>query len=397
MSLTIKADLVKTLGAVAAACDLVDLRLQNHGERVAYIALQIGIHWGLDKDRLKRLALSSLIHDIGIVSTQEKLELADFQPPGELVSHHARRGHDLLVKTRFFKDLAQPVLEHHNNYTEEMDELGAIIHLADRVENLLKRNEYVLWQVDTILQRIIKHRGTTFHPDVVDCFVDLAQKPSLWLDLHTGNYAHALRSDPDMTETLGIDELEDIAELFATIVDSKSPFTACHSSGLAAKTKTMAQVLGYDKEHVRQLRVAALLHDIGKLAVSDSILLSPNKLTPEEMAVMKQHTYHTYHLIGMIGDGLGDIQRWAAFHHERLDGSGYPFALSAADLDTESRLLAVLDVFQALTEDRPYRPPLPLEKVALILRSEAEQNHLDPDLVELVLEHAEMLINPTDE
>ena len=111
---------------------------------------------------------------------------------------------------------------------------------------------------------------------------------------------------------------------------------------------------------------------------------------------MKQHTYHTYHRIGMIGKGVESIQRWAAFHHERLDGSGYPFGLSADQLDSESRLLAILDVFQALTENRPYRPPLSLAETAAILRKEAAAGCLDQDLVELVLEHAEELLRPTD-
>lgn len=397
MSLEIRADITKTLSAVAAACDLMHLRVQNHSERVAYLALQMGRKLGLDGERLKLLVLSALVHDIGIISTKEKLELADFQPPGSLVSRHAQRGHDLLMATRYFRSLAQPVLEHHDSFRKDLDLLPAIIYVADRVENLIRRDQYYLWQVERIIQRIEAHKGTVFHPEVVECFKDAAQTPSLWLDLQTGNYVKALRDNPGMTHILGLDELEDIAELFAKIVDSKSPFTATHSSGLAAKTVIISQKLGMDPLKVKQMRIAALLHDIGKLAVPEEILLAPRKLTPEEEAVMKQHTYHTYHLIGMIGEGLESIQRWAAFHHERLDGSGYPFGLTGDQLDMESRLLAVLDVFQALTEDRPYRQPLSLESTARILRNEAAQGRLDRDLVELVLRHAEELIGAVAE
>ncbi len=394
MSLTIKADVTKTLSAVAAACDLVDRRLQNHAERVAYIAQQIGSHIGLDKERLNLLTLSSLVHDIGIVTTREKLELADFNPDSAIVSRHAKRGYDLLMTTRYLQALAQPVLEHHEHYREDLDLIPAIIFVADRVELLLHRDEYYLWQTDRVVQRVRDHIGTIFHPEVVECFADLAQKPSLWLDLQTGNYVKAIRDNPDMMHVLSMEELEDIAELFATIVDSKSPFTATHSSGLAAKAAIMAEKLGMEPLKVRQMRLAALLHDIGKLAVPEEILVAPRKLTREEFAVMQQHTYHTYYLIGMLGDGLESIQRWAAYHHERLDGSGYPFGLTGDQLDMECRLMAVLDVFQALTEDRPYRSPLSLEETGAILRKEVQAGHLDGDLVDLIMKHGEELINP---
>ena len=259
--------------------------------------------------------------------------------------------------------------------TEDLDLIPAIIFVADRVELLLHRDEYYLWQTDRVVQRVRDHIGTIFHPEVVECFADLAQKPSLWLDLQTGNYVKAIRDNPDMMHVLSMEELEDIAELFATIVDSKSPFTATHSSGLAAKAAIMAEKLGMEPLKVRQMRLAALLRH-RKTGCPRGNPCRARKLTREEFAVMQQHTYHTYYLIGMLGDGLESIQRWAAYHHERLDGSGYPFGLTGDQLDMECRLMAVLDVFQALTEDRPYRSPLSLETGAL-LRKEVQAGHLD--------------------
>jgi len=394
MNSEIKADLASTLSAVAAACDLAHLRLQHHGERVAYLALRLGNHLGLGQERVRLLTLSSLVHDIGIVTTREKLEVADLDPSPNVLSLHAKRGYDLLMSTRYLRDLSLPVLHHHDCYHQGLDLSAAIICLVDRVELLLQRDEYCLWQVDGILQRLEDSKGSAFHPDVVECFADLARTPSLWLDLQTGNYVKWLRDNPEMKQILSLEQLEDIAELFAVIVDSKSPFTASHSTGLAEKTVIMCEKLGMGPLKARQMRLAALLHDIGKLAVPEDILLGPRKLTPEEQAVMKQHTYHTYHLIGMIGKGLEPIQQWASFHHERLDGSGYPFGLTGDQLDMESRLLAVLDVFQALTEDRPYRKPLSLSETAAILRKEVQANHLDGDLVELVIRHGEELIHP---
>ncbi len=395
MSLVIKLDLVKTLAAVATACDMMHRRVQHHGERTAFLALSIGIHYGLEKHQLEQLLLSALVHDIGVVSTKEKLELADFQPPGATVSNHTKRGHDLLLQTRFLQQLALPVLHHHDEYTPGMDILPAVLCLADRIEFLLDRDQYALWQVDAIVDTINAHKSSVFHPHLVECFTDLAHTPSLWLDLESGNYIKLLQRYPEMSRTIGLDELEDIAELFAKIVDNKSPYTAMHSSGLADKVTRMAEIIGMDKHTVRKLRTAALLHDIGKLAVSDEILLYPGRLSDREMDVMKQHAYHTYHLLGVIGEGIESIQTWAAYHHERLDGSGYPFSLNAEHLDPEARLVAVLDVFQALTEERPYREALSADKAADILEADARAGRLDPELVALVVKHRRELVNPT--
>lgn len=395
MSFVINLDLVRTLAAVATACDMMHRRVQHHGERTAYLALNIGMRYGLGQEQLQQLLLSALVHDVGVASTKEKLELADFQPPGTAISGHTQRGHDLLLQTRFLKELARPVLHHHDEYAPGMDILPAILCLADRVEFLLDREQYALWQVSSIVETVNAHKGRLFHPDLVECFTDLANTPSLWLDLESGNYIKLLQRYPAMSRPIGLDELEDIAELFAKIVDSKSPYTAMHSSGLADKVGRMAEIMGMGTEKTRQLRTAALLHDIGKLAVSEEILLYPGKLSKEDMDIMKQHSYHTYHLLGMIGEGVESIQTWAAYHHERLDGSGYPFSLTAEHLDIEARLVAVLDVFQALTEERPYRQALSADTAAGILEAEARAGRLDPDIVALVIDHRAELVNPT--
>ncbi|MFZ5591535.1 MAG: HD-GYP domain-containing protein [Bacillota bacterium] len=197
-----------------------------------------------------------------------------------------------------------------------------------------------------------------------------------------------------------------LGEIFSAVVDAKSPFTHRHSRLVAAVASRLAGLLGfaeYEVQQIRlagllgfaeyevqQIRLAGLLHDLGKLSVPESILEKPDKLTEAEFAVIKQHTYYTYHILNQIPQ-LERIRDWAAFHHEKLDGNGYPFKVDAGRLDIGCRLMAVADVFAALVEDRPYRPGMPVEKALDILHLNARAGQLDRHVVAVAGHHADEL------
>ena len=134
-------------------------------------------------------------------------------------------------------------------------------------------------------------------------------------------------SDRQDWPTLTIDEvtLGPIAEVFARIVDSASPWTAVHSAGVAATAVALAERLNFSPRELHLMRAAGYLHDLGKLSTPTQILDKPGKLTENEYAAVRAHTYHTYRILDTIG-GMPQICEWAAFHHERLDGNGYPFS-----------------------------------------------------------------------
>ena len=134
------------------------------------------------------------------------------------------------------------------------------------------------------------------------------------------------------------------------------------------------------------MRIAGLLHDLGKLAIPNEILEKPEKLTEEEYLLIKQHTYYTYRILQGI-DNFEKIAQWAAYHHETLDGTGYPFRISEDSLSLGSKILAVADVFTALTEDRPYRESLSEEKVKDIMGKMAKYRRLDKQIIDLLFEH----------
>lgn len=170
---------------------------------------------------------------------------------------------------------------------------------------------------------------------------------------------------------------------FAKIIDFKSHFTSSHSLGIAQKAEIMARYYDYDEETVQKLYFAGAVHDIGKLAVSGAVLEKPGKLDAEEYTHIQSHALYTYQLLSPIqGEGMDDIVRWASYHHEKLNGKGYPFGKSAEELDRNSRLMACLDIYQALTEARPYKNGFTHDRTISVMREMVRRGELDPDITE---------------
>ena len=107
--------------------------------------------------------------------------------------------------------------------------------------------------------------------------------------------------------------------------------------------------MGFDEETSQKMYLAGALHDIGKVAIGNEIIEKPGRLTEDEFAVMKHHAAYTYYILNEIDD-FDEMRDWAAFHHERLDGTGYPFGKKAEELNTQERIMACVDIYQALTE-----------------------------------------------
>ena len=153
------------------------------------------------------------------------------------------------------------------------------------------------------------------------------------------------------------------------MVDAKSPFTADHSRRVTLYTDMIAEQLGLAPDHRRWLRRAALLHDLGKLSVSNAILDKPAKLDADEWAKVRAHSWQSERILERI-DVFRDIAPITGAHHERLDGKGYPSGLTADQLCLEVRILSVADVFDALSAERPYRAALPIARVFEIMQGD---------------------------
>ena len=163
-----------------------------------------------------------------------------------------------------------------------------------------------------------------------------------------------------------------------------------HSAGVAASAVELAILSGMSDDECKMMKIAGHLHDIGKLKVPRAILEKPGRLTNEEFNIIKEHPYYT-RLNMMNVEGFGEIANWAGFHHEKLNGKGYPFHLGASDLDTGSRIMAVADIFSAVTEERPYRKGMDRKEAMKALAENVHSGGIDGDLVALLNEHYEII------
>ena len=169
----------------------------------------------------------------------------------------------------------------------------------------------------------------------------------------------------------------------ATAIDARDPYTRGHSEGVTRLAVQLARELGWDEADLEMLEFAALLHDVGKIAVPDAILRKPGPLTSEEWDVMHRHPYYSRQIVAPV-EPLRRLTPWIYHHHERWDGTGYPDGLKGEAIPLAARIIAVADVWDALRSDRPYRKAWPEKKALEYIREQAGQ-HFDPQVVEVFL------------
>jgi putative nucleotidyltransferase with HDIG domain len=211
-------------------------------------------------------------------------------------------------------------------------------------------------------------RGTWFDPALVDAVDELERDDRFWASLPRPDVEAV--EPPDRVLRADDARLDRVAEAFAGIVDAKSPYTAQHCAGVAEIADGMAATMGVDDATRRLLRRAALLHDVGKLGVSNRILDKPGALSDHEWGAVRRHPRLSMVILRAV-PALAPVARLSATHHERLDGSGYPYGLTASELKLPDRILQVADVTDALTAERPYREALSPDEGLAIMRYDA--------------------------
>ncbi|MDR2589636.1 MAG: HD domain-containing protein [Oscillospiraceae bacterium] len=362
------------------ALDIAGKNNLSHSKSTAYIAVMIGRKLGLGKKTVINLFYAALLHDIAMSTTYEVLQ-------------HCIDGYEMLLKLPLDPEIADMIHYHH----ERMDGSGVfklkgdnipldvqIISFSSAFDDMFggcsDAFTYGLYQsVNDWLVSVERFYSNT----VLNAFRDFIKQEAFLLDYFNQDTKFK------MIETMKIDDevyydYEDVVKFalaFAEIIDKKSPFTYTHSLGIAEKARNFTLFLGYDISKANTMYVAGLLHDIGKLDVSSKILHKPDKLSTEERFEINKHTYYTRKILEQI-KGFEDIVEYAANHHERIDGTGYPYRYPGEHLSVFDRIMAICDVYQALTEERPYRDNLSIERVWGIIDNMAERGHLDKELVE---------------
>lgn len=406
-------DIIGLLSAFSFALDCVEAELihvtSNHGKRVAYMSVCMAEKMGVSDDALRDLAACALLHDNALtqyineefysdISNIDTLKVSSDDITPRQLGMHCIYGEKNLKKYPFKTGVKDVILYHH----EEADGSGPfekkwtevplfarIIHFSDMLDAFCKAQKFDEDVFNKAVHFIEKNKDKRFDSEVTKMFFDAFDKDefSRFGDEHIEEYFW--EKVPCEKSFYSFNVLKDLADLFAKIIDYKSEFTSRHSLGVARTASKISEIMGYDKVICDKMYLAGTLHDVGKIAIGNEILEKPARLTDEEFAKMKNHAGYTYMILSKV-DGFEEIRDIAAFHHERLDGSGYPFGKRADELTTLQRIMACADIYQALTEKRPYKDGMDHDKACEILKDMADKNWIDKNITEVICHTKEL-------
>lgn len=406
-------DIIGLLSAFSFALDCVEAELihvtSNHGKRVAYMSVCMAEKMGVSDDALRDLAACALLHDNALtqyineefysdISNIDTLKVSSDDITPRQLGMHCIYGEKNLGKYPFKTGVKDVILYHH----EEADGSGPfekkwtevplfarIIHFSDMLDAFCKAQKFDEDVFNKAVHFIEKNKDKRFDSEVTKMFFDAFDKDefSRLGDEHIEEYFW--EKVPCEKSFYSFNVLKDLADLFAKIIDYKSEFTSRHSLGVARTASKISEIMGYDKVICDKMYLAGTLHDVGKIAIGNEILEKPARLTDEEFAKMKNHAGYTYMILSKV-DGFEEIRDIAAFHHERLDGSGYPFGKRADELTTLQRIMACADIYQALTEKRPYKDGMDHDKACEILKDMADKNWIDKNITEVICHTKEL-------
>jgi putative nucleotidyltransferase with HDIG domain len=436
--------LQEILAALSFALDLTGGAVPGHAIRSSLLAVRIAHEIGLDHAAVSDLYYASLLKDVGCSSNSARMcqivggddrivkagaKLEDWTRPltpklstVRLLWQQVLPGASPLRKTARIVKIA--ATQHRNNrdlialrcdrgamivrklglgipvavgvrhLDEHWDGSGYPSGLKGSAIPILSRLMCVAQHLDAFCMRhgpqvavdiLVRRSRRWFDPELTAAAVALDCSRRLWTNCLPGDpveetRAAILRLNPERQSHLSALDIDAICETFADVVDAKSPFTYRHSLGVTDAAVAISQVLGLAPSRIQLVRRAALLHDVGKLGISNSILDKPTRLTDAELASVKAHPGLSAEILGHIA-AFGEIALVAGEHHEKLDGSGYPNGLRGHNLSLESRLVAVADIFGALSEKRPYREARSPAEITAIMDREA-RTQLDPTCYE---------------
>jgi HD-GYP domain len=394
-----RVNLYEMLLCITNSVDLVAPQLANHHQQVAFLAYHLAKAMELSREEQQEVLIGGMLHDIGALNVAERLTLIEEEPI--TVYGHAFRGAKLLEYFEPFTTIAAAVRYHHIKWQDVDDKklnniniplASHILYLADRTCVLINQNSEVLRQIPEIMSDIRSKKGNHFMPQAVEAMEKISKTEHIWLSLAGRNPINYLPAEILDMSTLDLNDLIELARMFSRIIDYRSHFTATHSAGVAKTAEKLGELCGFSNNECKMILIAGYLHDLGKLAIDNALLEKPTALTEAEFDIIRSHTFFTYELLN-VSDSLSTIKEWAAFHHEKLNGQGYPFHLTGEDIPLGARIMAVADIFTALTENRPYRRGMEKEKVIGILESMVNDGSICSNVVSRLRDNLDLLTN----
>lgn len=412
------------LSAFSYALDITQGQPQGHCIRGCWIGMHVGRVIGLPEEQLWELYYTLLLKDLGCSSNAARIcqlyladdhsikhdyklidgklnvlrfvlartgaheslrtrvgALANIMINGgdiekSMIETRCTRGADIARQLRFSEAVAEGIAaldEHWNGaglpegLKGEQIPVYARIALLSQVVDVFRMANGRGGACDEVARR----SGEWFDPALCHGFAQVAEDPAFWEGLEAADLDQRILALEPPGQRQLVDEayLDDIASAFGKVIDAKSPYTAGHSDRVGAIASAIADQLGYTPDHCRKLRRAAMLHDIGKLGVSNMILDKPGPLSQEEWKTMRAHAADTAEILGRIG-AFREMAMIAASHHERLDGAGYPLGLDQLAISLDTRIITASDIYDALTADRPYRKAMPIDQALAVMRAE---------------------------
>jgi len=380
-------------------------QISDHQQRVTYIAMKLAKKMGFQNKPLSDIFLAAALHDIGLVRAKHIVAAEGYgsgrgrwgDPPW-----NCEIGYELLRDNPIFSKAAE-IIRFKNRKWNDGD--GAdhggnalscqILALADFIDRSIDGRVNILEQAPRIVANIHRRSGDVFSPRCIEAFEDVASTEAFWMDCISKriySLVHDLLLKAVEEHQVGWTNgnISGIAEIFAHIVDSMSEWTATHTAGVAATSVELVKLMRFPPIEQQFMRTAGLLHDLGKLSVPARILDKQGELTYEDWLKIKGHSYHTFRILETVGFPQ-QITEWASFHHERIDGKGYPFHIKGEQLSLGSRIMAVADSFTALTEDRPYRKGMEISRAIATLKKDVNSGGLDGDVMDVLLRNLERI------
>jgi len=376
--------------SISTALDIVEGELlgasTNHGKRIAVLCAKMGNFLGKNMEEITALTVCALLHDSALTEyiLSEKAdgdrELA--------MKKHCEIGQQNVDALCFDTNVKNFVLYHHERadgsgpfgIKEGEGPLEAeLIAIADSIDVTYHLQKLEFEKLPLIRDIIAQESGKRYSKKATQAMLEILDWPTvLSLKDDVINQTADLSIYP-WTVDIQTETVFGLAGFIARIIDYKSGFTHRHSTQIANKAWHLGKHYKYGPQELAELYLAASLHDLGKLAVPSGILEKPGKLTNEEFEIIKSHVRMTWELLNEI-EGFEAICQWASNHHEKLDDSGYPFGKKSAELDFNSKLLACLDLYQAISEERPYHPGRNHADTMKLLYEMADTRKIDMDI-----------------
>ncbi|MDR3594076.1 HD domain-containing phosphohydrolase [Clostridium sp.] len=376
------------LRVINRAISFADKKLLNHGEEVAYIMLNLlKADGSYSEEEILKICVLSTFHDIGAYKVTESDNLLD----SDIVSpyNHAIYGSLFIKYFSPLSDLYNLVLGHHftvkyfkDKQMEVLSKEGLLLNFADYIDRVyLNKNA---------LEKIYTQDSDKYYlKEHIDLFVKADKEFNFLNKLFDGSYVTELY-DFFEAKIVTREEIISYSKMLAYSIDFRSEATVRHTITVEAISYQIAKLYGFDEETLTDIGVAAVLHDIGKIAVPVDILEKPGSLTDEEFEIMKSHALLGYNILSDLN--IDDIRDIGTLHHEKLDGTGYPFGLKESQITPEMRILAIGDIVSALLGVRSYKKEFSKEEIIKILKNMSDYNKIDLNITELFIENYDYII-----